>query len=87
MKADGSGFVKPQDLVIGEFFKFLGKTALVYNCDDFTQKYYESIGIPQDMSKAMEKPPSDSFSKTIEKKNKSLAGGMKRTNEKIYTEV
>ena len=57
---DGSGYVSPDDLRIGEDFIFLGKKVRIYGCDAFTRDYYEKTGNPQDMSRA-EAPPVDNF--------------------------
>ena len=48
-------------------------------------RYYESIGAPQDMS-LVEEVPTDNFSETSKGKKKTKARP-ERTNEKIYNEV
>ncbi|CAD7942901.1 unnamed protein product [Amoebophrya sp. A25] len=86
MKADGSGYVSPADFRIGEDFSFLGRKVRIYNCDKFTEEYYERLGMAQNMGAAdMGAAEADAFAETLAKKNV-VPKKPERTNEKLYYE-
>ncbi|CAD7952611.1 unnamed protein product [Amoebophrya sp. A120] len=83
--ADGSGFVSPATFRVGEDFEFLGRKVRIYNCDKFTEEYYERLGMPQNMALASAESEMDAFSETLAKKN-IVPSKPERTNEKLYYE-
>eukprot|EP00392_Amoebophrya_sp_AT5.2_P016043 g16282.t1 len=84
-KADGTGFVTPDDFKIGEDFNFLGRKVRIYDCDKFTEEYYARLGKPQNMALAEPEAEKDAFAETLAKKN-IVPSKPERTNEKIYYE-
>eukprot|EP00928_Gymnodinium_smaydae_P024383 TRINITY_DN1973_c0_g4_i1.p1 TRINITY_DN1973_c0_g4~~TRINITY_DN1973_c0_g4_i1.p1 ORF type:complete len:749 (+),score=176.38 TRINITY_DN1973_c0_g4_i1:99-2345(+) len=77
------GYLKPEDIRVGEDISCYGRLIRVYDCDPFTREYYDQIGAPQDGPCDVE---GDTFNMTQEALKKTNPCPP-RTYEKIYREV
>uniref|UniRef100_A0A7S4RM39 Calmodulin n=1 Tax=Alexandrium monilatum TaxID=311494 RepID=A0A7S4RM39_9DINO len=81
--ARGGGYIKPEDLQVGETFQIYGKSIVITDCDDFTRTYYTQAGMEQGPSIPEETDP---FMQTREAIKQTTAA-QPRTYEKLYREV
>lgn len=79
----GGGYLKLEDLRIGQDLNIYGKTIRITNCDPFTREYYLHIGIEQDEPHTQEIDP---FLSTREDLKTKVAKAP-RTMEKLYREA
>mmetsp|Transcript_115031 Transcript_115031/g.199554 ORF Transcript_115031/g.199554 Transcript_115031/m.199554 type:complete len:755 (-) Transcript_115031:386-2650(-) len=77
------GYLKPEDIIVGQDLHIYGKTIRLTDCDPFTRQYYQHVGMMQEDPIPDEVDP---FIATREEmKTKSAA--QPRTYEKLYREV
>ena len=61
LKSDGSGyFISVFDLRVGGEVVIFGKNVKIYDCDEYTREFYDSLGLPQDYPREC---PEDNFEK------------------------
>ena len=61
LKSDESGyFISVFDLRVGGEVVIFGKNVKLYDCDEYTREFYESLGLPQDYPREC---PNDNFEK------------------------
>ncbi|CAE8640930.1 unnamed protein product [Polarella glacialis] len=77
------GYLKPEDLQVGDMLQVYGRSIMITDCDPFTRSYFEQAGEPQGPA---ELPESDPFQETREAMKHKEATAP-RTYEKIYREV
>jgi len=80
---EGSGYIKPEDILVGVDLVLYGKTIRITDCDAFTRGYAKdhnySLADAQDV-------PQDNFC-AIQERAKALEAVKPRTYEKIYREM
>lgn len=77
------GYLKAEDLRVGQDLHIYGKTIRITNCDPFTREYFQHVGIEQDDPIPDEVDPFISTREELKKKE----AAQPRTYEKLYREV
>jgi len=77
------GYIKPEDLQVGDSLNIYGKSIIINDCDEFTRTYYQHGGIEQGQGVAGE---SDPWMQTREAL-KVVSSTAPRTYDKVYREV
>eukprot|EP00933_Yihiella_yeosuensis_P005802 TRINITY_DN110391_c0_g1_i1.p1 TRINITY_DN110391_c0_g1~~TRINITY_DN110391_c0_g1_i1.p1 ORF type:complete len:748 (+),score=182.32 TRINITY_DN110391_c0_g1_i1:97-2340(+) len=81
--AASGGYLKPEDLQVGQILQVYGRSIMITDCDPFTRAYFEQAGMPQGEAEPTEVDP---FQETREAM-KATEPKPPRTYEKIYREV
>lgn len=81
--ASGGGYVKCQDLQVGQELQIYGRSLTITDCDQFTRSYYEAMGIEQGPAIPEEADP---WMRTREAQQ-APRSTQPRTYEKVYREV
>mmetsp|Transcript_42648 Transcript_42648/g.112538 ORF Transcript_42648/g.112538 Transcript_42648/m.112538 type:complete len:747 (-) Transcript_42648:125-2365(-) len=81
--APGGGYLKPDDLRIGEDLQIYGRCIRITDCDAFTRAYFEQAGLEQAPPETAEADP---FNQTRDAMKVNNAAAP-RTYEKVYREV
>lgn len=81
--APGGGYIKPEDIVVGQDLLVYGRTMRITDCDPFTRDYFKQIGHEQDLPHDVEE---DAFSRT-QTAMRMKEAVQPRTYEKNYREV
>jgi len=79
----GGGYLKPEDLRVGEDLQVYGRVITLADCDAFTRAYYETIGEEQYAGIPMEADPFTEVRQSLKHK----VATQPRSYEKIYREV